>query len=152
MPSASQLDERDVFDRLEPMLFQNVTRDEIGKRAESRHTDRFAFQLGEARNRRGREKRRLPLIILTAHHDQIRAGKIGINNGAGRGVNDFDIAAEQRLNSRCAGADKQQVHIGAVFQIQTGLFADPENRKSPGESGVGDAEFLRVGVVGFCDQ
>jgi hypothetical protein len=52
----------------------------------------------------------------------------------GGGVNDIDVAAEQRLHGRCAGADKEQVHIGAVFLIQSGVFADPENRKSSRKS------------------
>jgi hypothetical protein len=99
------------------MLSQNVASDEIGKRAEARDTDRFAFQLADVRNRGGRKKRGLSPVVLAAHHDQISPGKIGVDHSSGSGVDDIDVPAEQRLHGCCAGADKQKLHVGTVLLV-----------------------------------
>ena len=48
---AAELQQGDVFDRLEPIFYQYVTRDKIGKRAEARDADGFAFERGDAGDR-----------------------------------------------------------------------------------------------------
>jgi hypothetical protein len=126
-----------------------MARYEIGKRAEARDADRFAFQVANARNRRGRKERSLSLVILAADHDEVGAGQIGINHGAGCGVKDIHVAAEQRLHGRRAGADKEQFHVGAVLPIQAGVVSEPKNRKGSGEGGVGNAELLSVQSSGI---
>ncbi len=108
--------------------------------------DGFAFQITDAGERRGGEERRLAFVVLAADHDEIRAGEIGVDHRAGGGVDDIDIAAEQRLHRLGARADVEQIHVGAIFLIQAGVLADPQYGKCSGEGGVGDAQFGRLGV------
>ena len=49
---AAELNQRDVFDRLKTVFFQHVARDEVGKGAETRDPDGFAFERRDAGDRR----------------------------------------------------------------------------------------------------
>lgn len=141
---AAELNHGYIFDRLEAVLSQNVARDEVGEGPKARDPDGFAFERRNVGDRRGRKKRSLSGVVLAPHHHEIGAGEIGVDNRAGGGVNNIDIAGEQRLHRRCARADEQQLHIDAVFLIEPGLLADPENCKGSGKGGVSDAQLLRA--------
>jgi hypothetical protein len=117
LAGAAHLEQGDIFNRLQSMHFENVPCDEIGKRAKARNPNRLPFEFADAGDRRGREKRGLSFLVLATHHDQIGPGNIGIDDGAGGRVDDIDVAAEKRLHGRCAGADKEKLHIGPVLPI-----------------------------------
>ena len=52
----------------------------------------------------------------------------------------------KRLHGFGARADVEQLHVGAKFLIQSGILANPKDRKGAGEGGVGDAELGCLGV------
>lgn len=82
-----------------------MARYEIGKRAESGDPHGFTFERSDAGDRRSGEKRGLSGVVLAADHRQIGAGETGVDHGAGGGINNVDVATEQRLHRFGAGAD-----------------------------------------------
>jgi hypothetical protein len=108
-----------------------MARDEIGKCAKARDPDSFAFEIADARNRGGGEKRCLPLIVLASHHDEIRTPEIGVDHRAGGRIYDVDIAAEQGLDGFGTRADVQKLHVRVVFLIHAASLPTQRMVKVP---------------------
>src|SRR5207249_3381320 len=88
----------------------------------------------------------LSRVVLATDHGKVGAGKIGIDHRAGGRVYDVDIAGEQRLDRSSTRTDVKQLHVGAVFLVQTCIFADPKNGESSGKCRIRDAQLWRLGV------
>ena len=109
-----------------------MARDEVGEGAKTRDPDGFAFERRDAGDGRSREETKFVRVSYwQPDHHEVGAGEIGVDHRAGGGVNNIDVAGEQRLHGRGARADEQQLHIDAVFLIKPGSLPTQRMAKVP---------------------
>src|SRR5947199_7786534 len=69
--SPAQLQESNVFNRLETIFLEHMSRHKVGKCAKAGHADSFSLERGDARDRRGGDEGCWSLIILEADHGEM---------------------------------------------------------------------------------
>src|SRR5439155_8786920 len=137
-----QLQESNVFNRLETIFLEHMSRHKVGKRAKAGHADSFSLERGDARDRRGSEERCLSLIILATDHGEIGAREIGVDDGAGRRVHDVDVPTQQSQHRLGTRTDVKKIEVGTILLVQSCFLTDPYDRESSGEGRVRHSQLL----------
>ena len=77
-------------------------------------------------------------MIGAGEHDQIGAGKIGLDHGGNGDLRNGNILGEHRLHDPRAAGDVNQLDVEPVLLEQLRLFGHPQNRHRPDGGRIGD--------------
>ena len=119
------MQESNVFNRLETIFLEHMSRHKVGKCAKAGHADSFSLERGDARDRRGSEEGCLSLIILATDHGEIGAREIGVHDRTGRRVHDVDVPTQQSLYRLGTRTDVKKIEVCTMFLVQSCFLTDP---------------------------
>ena len=139
----ADLDDGDVFVRVQSELLKQVAHHQFGDTAEADDADFFAFKLLDVFDLGPRHHVVFEGIRLGKQESQLDAMSHRLQRRHRRAHVQVNVVIEQRTDRRRPAGDKNQLDVESLFLEQPGALGDIGNpRGVAGDGGVGNAQFV----------